>query len=138
MRNKLIELLSYFGDGYNVENRRVYETKIVDIADYLLANGVVVIDTSVVSPKNRPLITQCLGIPLDEIIELISAVKMGHCDPVGEQGEDGLLHIKQEVAREIFEEIENRAFGFGACFVEMTRTTFDEIKKKYTESEDKE
>ena len=39
---------------------------------------------------------------------------------------------KQEVAMEIFEEIENRAFGFGACFVEMTRTTFDELKKKYT------
>ena len=38
-------------------------------------------------------------------------------------------------AREIFEEIENRAYGFGACFVEMTRTTFDEIKKKYTEGE---
>lgn len=42
---------------------------------------------------------------------------------------------KREVEK-IFEEIENRAFGFGACFVEMTRTTFDEIKKKYTESED--
>lgn len=45
------------------------------------------------------------------------------------------LHIKQDYAREIFEEIEKRAFGFGACFVEMTRTTFDEIKKKYTEGD---
>ena len=53
------------------------------------------------------------------------------------QTEIELNEAKQEVAREIFEEIENRAFGFGACFVEMTRTTFDEIKKKYTESEDK-
>ena len=42
---------------------------------------------------------------------------------------------KAEVARGIFEEIENRAIGFGACFVEMTRTTFDEIKKKYTGEE---
>lgn len=40
---------------------------------------------------------------------------------------------RQDAAREIFEEIENRAYGFGACFVEMTRTTFDELKKKYTE-----
>ena len=44
-------------------------------------------------------------------------------------------HIKTEVAREIFEEIENRSFGFGACFVEMTRTTFYELKKKYTEEQ---
>ena len=41
---------------------------------------------------------------------------------------------KSEVEK-IFEGLENRAFGFGACFVEMTRTTFDEIKKKYAESE---
>jgi hypothetical protein len=41
---------------------------------------------------------------------------------------------KSEVEK-IFEELENRAFGFGACFVEMTRTTFDEIKKKYAERE---
>ena len=47
------------------------------------------------------------------------------------------LADEQSKVGEIFEEIENRAFGFGACFVEMTRTTFDEIKKKYTESEDK-
>ena len=38
----------------------------------------------------------------------------------------------ENLAREIFEEIESRAYGFGACFVEMTRTTFDELKKKYT------
>ena len=43
------------------------------IADYLLANGVVVVDMNVVSPKNRPLISQCLGRPLDEIIELVHA-----------------------------------------------------------------
>lgn len=42
MRDKLLELLSYFGDGYKIENRRLYETKITDIADYLLANGVIV------------------------------------------------------------------------------------------------
>lgn len=40
-----------------------------------------------------------------------------------------------KAVKEIFEEIENRAYGFGACFVEITRTTFDEIKKKYTEGE---
>lgn len=40
MRDRLLELISYFGDGYQMENRRLYETKVTDIADYLLANGV--------------------------------------------------------------------------------------------------
>jgi hypothetical protein len=42
-----------------------------ELADYLLAEGFVMVDTKVVSPKNRPLISQCLGRPLDEIIELV-------------------------------------------------------------------
>lgn len=41
-RERLLDLLSYFGDGYAIENRRTCETRIVDIADYLLANGVIV------------------------------------------------------------------------------------------------
>ena len=45
----------------------------------------------------------------------------------------GYAEMQKDYAKEIFEEIENRAFGFGACFVEMTRTTFDELKNKYTE-----
>lgn len=47
------------------------------LADYLLANGVVVVDMNVVSPKNRPLISQCLGRPIDEIIELVNAKDEG-------------------------------------------------------------
>ena len=47
------------------------------IAGYLLANGVVVVDTNIVSPKNRPLISQCMGRPLDEIIELVHAKDEG-------------------------------------------------------------
>ena len=41
-RERLLDLLSYFGDGYAIENRRTCETRIVDIADHLLANGVIV------------------------------------------------------------------------------------------------
>ena len=48
-----------------------------DIADYLIANGVVVCDTDVVCQKNRPLISQCFGKPLDEIIELVMAKDEG-------------------------------------------------------------
>lgn len=47
------------------------------LADYLLANGVVVVDMNIVSPKNRPLISQCLGRPIDEIIELVNAKDEG-------------------------------------------------------------
>ena len=40
-RERLIELLSYFADGYLAENRHIaFDTKVCDIADYLLANGV--------------------------------------------------------------------------------------------------
>ena len=40
-------------------------------AEQLLANGVVVIDTDVVSIPNRPLISQYMGRPIDEVINLI-------------------------------------------------------------------
>lgn len=40
-------------------------------AEQLLANGVVVIDTDVVSLPNRPLISQYMGRPIDEVINLI-------------------------------------------------------------------
>lgn len=66
-----------------------------------------------------------------------SAAKYENCELTDLHCEIAKLRVdldnaKAEIAIEIFEEIENRAFGFGACFVEMTRTTFDEIKKKYT------
>lgn len=42
-RGKLIELLSYFGDGYVAENRHIVcDTKICEIADHLIANGVTI------------------------------------------------------------------------------------------------
>ena len=58
-------------------------------------------------------------------------LKKGHNDPVGEKGEDALLHIKQEVAREIFEEIEDVLNNIG-YFDEID---FKALKNKYTESE---
>ena len=43
MRDRLIELLAYFVDGYAVGNRHMCEnTRVTEIADYLLANGVIV------------------------------------------------------------------------------------------------
>lgn len=74
MRDRLIELINNLANGEEpiIEGLEHWSDT---IADYLLDNGVLVIDTNVVSPKNRPLITQCLGLPLDEIIERISEKK---------------------------------------------------------------
>lgn len=42
-KEKLIELLSYFGDGYREEERHIVPfTRIVPIVDFLIANGVTV------------------------------------------------------------------------------------------------
>ena len=70
MRDRLIELLR---DTFNYTKGVCIEfDEAVEInADYLLANGVVVIDTDVVSPENRPLISQYMGRPIDEVINLI-------------------------------------------------------------------
>lgn len=43
VREKLVELLSYFADGYSIENRHIVDgTKVCDIADHLIAHGVTV------------------------------------------------------------------------------------------------
>lgn len=47
------------------------------LADYLLNNGVLLLDVEVVSVYNRPLITHCFDKPLDEIISLIRAKDEG-------------------------------------------------------------
>ena len=76
-RERLIELLKKADNSAASRCITNYEDAIADNADYLLANGVVVVDMNVVSPKNRPLISQCMGRPLDEIIELVHAKDEG-------------------------------------------------------------
>ena len=42
-REDLIQLLSFFADGYSVENRYIVDgTKVCEIVDHLMANGVTV------------------------------------------------------------------------------------------------
>lgn len=77
MRDRLIKLTrqaqsEWLEKTYDHETKQKIEEY---VADYLIANGVVVIDTDVVSVKNRPLIAQCFGRPLDEVIEIITANK---------------------------------------------------------------
>ena len=43
VREKLVELLSYFADGYSVENRHIVGgQKVCEIVDHLIAHGVTV------------------------------------------------------------------------------------------------
>ena len=43
VREKLVDLLTYFADGYSTENRHIVDgTKVCDIVDHLISNGVTV------------------------------------------------------------------------------------------------
>lgn len=154
MKKRLIELLDT-NCGY------CDEQKAETLADYLLANGVVVIDTDVVSPKNRPLITQCFGMPIDEVIERLSADVVPKSEVYGFTAEElaqkceslsieleamrtsansykmHYENAKQEVAREIFEKLDSYLWWFPQKgeYV-LQEDIYDKLKGEYTESED--
>lgn len=70
MRDRLIELLS----GKSIDTQPDVEY----VADYLLENGVVLVDTNRVDfVKNRKLIQTALNMPLDELSDLIKAKEEG-------------------------------------------------------------
>ena len=78
MRDRLIELLRQVHFEYSDECFSCLGNWDQDtpglaefFADRLLANGVVVLDMGVVSPKNRPLITHIAGMTLNDVAELI-------------------------------------------------------------------
>ena len=67
-RDRLIELLCpAIADVIN--NRK----GIVEVVDYLIENGVVVLDTKIISTKNRPLIQTVANMPLNDVLELVKA-----------------------------------------------------------------
>lgn len=59
-----------FGCDYNKGDEC---DRIARLADHLLENGVVMLDTGVISPENRPLIQTVAGMPINEVIELVKA-----------------------------------------------------------------
>lgn len=93
MKDKLIDLLSYFGDGYAAEKRQIHAT-VGEVADYLIANGVVILDPKKYPPvTNRDMLDTIMGVPLDEMAAMIEEKKRGE-------------RKQTELVREIFTEIE--------------------------------
>ncbi|MBR6793356.1 MAG: hypothetical protein IKM48_03225 [Clostridia bacterium] len=74
-RDRLIELIKNArkntkGANCDIERNMLF-------ADHLLANGVVVLDTGVISPKNRPLITHFADMPINDVLDLVRAKREG-------------------------------------------------------------
>lgn len=72
------ELIALLDDGCykacsDASGKKVNEV----LADYLLENGVIVVDTSSVKRENLPLIQQAFSMPLDELAELVDAKQSG-------------------------------------------------------------
>ena len=76
MIDRLVELIDDFIHYENVNDLNSDECK-EGLADYLIENGVVVLDTDILLPENRPLIITVAGMPLNEVIELIKAKREG-------------------------------------------------------------
>ena len=88
MREKLIELISFFGDCLTTEQREIVpNTRIVEIADHLLANGVTVSDcihdckncwkTQLCNPKWIP-VTERLPEDRTNILCYVNSVPKGY------------------------------------------------------------
>lgn len=71
IREKLIELIMKARSP--LISRALAEKE----ADYLIANGVIALDTGVISHKNRPLITRFAGMPMDDVLDLVRAKQEG-------------------------------------------------------------
>jgi hypothetical protein len=71
MRDRLVEL------QLNLIRQNNWVTP-SELADHLIANGVIVLDMNVISPENRPLITHIANMPLDDVLELIEQKVKGN------------------------------------------------------------
>lgn len=72
---ELAKLLKQADENSVLKGITDYEDALLDNAEYLIANGVIVLDIKVLSPKNRPLITHFANMPLDEVMNLVEAKK---------------------------------------------------------------
>ena len=85
MREKLIELISFFGDCLTTEQREIVpDTRVVEIADHLLANGVT-LDNQVSSSKWIPVTEETPEESTNVLLRIkckttgTTAVTVGYC-----------------------------------------------------------
>ena len=71
-RERLIDMLAHVG------NMRIMRHGLEECADYMIANGVVIVDPEKYPPvTNRGIIDTIMGVPLDEMAELVKAKQEG-------------------------------------------------------------
>ena len=75
-RDRLIELINKYPCMSTAEDFFM-ESIAEDLADYLLQNGVRVIDIGVINPENRELITHFAGMPINDVLDLVRVKKEG-------------------------------------------------------------
>ncbi len=73
-REKLIDLLN---DGCNSCEKAGDKSITEFLADYLIENGVVLVDTNCVKRENLPLIQQAFNMTFDELAQLVEAKQSG-------------------------------------------------------------
>ena len=82
IREKLVELLSYFADGYSIENRHIVGgEKVCDIADYLIANGVTVQECKLGAKKTNA--DRIRSMSDEELAEFLTHINPTNCQDCG-------------------------------------------------------
>lgn len=76
IRDRLIEVIDDKPFTSEYENYNSAEWA-EHFADHLIANGVIALDTGVISHKNRPLITHFAGVPMNDVLDLVRAKQEG-------------------------------------------------------------
>lgn len=105
MKDKLIELIRNapkfeFPSGSRAQGK-TYQTS-ANLADYLIANGVVILDPKKYPPvTNRDMLDTIMGVPLDEMAALIEEKKKG--ERKQSEGEWSPTDFKDEVYEEYYE-----------------------------------
>lgn len=71
-KEKITEILKAYTKKHNIMASVVI---LEEYADELIANGVIVLDTNILTTKNRPLIQTVANMPLNDVLELVKAKK---------------------------------------------------------------
>ncbi len=139
MKDRLIELIRNapkfeFPSGSRAQGK-TYQTS-ANLADYLIANGVVIIDPQKYPPvTGRDLIDTIMGVPLDEVAALIAERKLKEL-PEKKQTEDQIYNDLSTAGWNLFTDEQSKrqvARHLAMCGyskqTELVRKIFTEIDK---------